>query len=151
MACWLRAAQRRQPRCRSRRDCPRTKLAEGRAVNQGNATGRQYQQDCVQRGIARGGDEGEAHSRLPAEARARDPELIDEARAAFQALVDAVMDLQHERLVRPDDPVRLSRFVWAVVHGIAMLVIEGQLRGEDDPGNALNRYAAERMRAALGP
>jgi len=45
----------------------------------------------------------------------------------------------------------LARFVWSVTHGIAMLVIDGQLRDCDDSGTALNRYAAERVRAGIDP
>lgn len=85
------------------------------------------------------------------ESGARDPELIDEATAAFQALVDALVEMQRHGSVRSDDPLMLARFVWSVTHGIAMLVIDGQLRDSDPSGTALNRYAAERIRAALAP
>ena len=85
------------------------------------------------------------------ESCARDPELIAEATAAFQALVDALVDLQREGAARRDDPVMLARFVWSVTHGIAMLVIDGQLRDVDASGTALNRFAAERIRAAIAP
>ena len=83
------------------------------------------------------------------ESCARDPELVQEAKAAFQALVDALEDLQREGSARDDDPVVLARFVWAFTHGIAMLVIDGQLRDGDESGAALNAYAAERIRAAI--
>jgi AcrR family transcriptional regulator len=83
------------------------------------------------------------------ESSARDPELVEEATAAFQALVDALVELQQEGLARREDPVMQARFVWSVTHGIAMLVIDGQLRDCEDSGLALNRYAAERIRAAL--
>jgi AcrR family transcriptional regulator len=83
------------------------------------------------------------------ESCARDPELIDEAKGAFQALVDALADGQREGWVRKDDPLMLARFVWSITHGIAMLVIDGQLRDDDASGTALNRYAAGRIRAAI--
>ena len=83
------------------------------------------------------------------ESCARDPELIEEATAAFQALVDALVDQQREGGVRKDDPQMLARFVWSLTHGIAMLVIDGQLREDDESGAALNRYAADRIRAAI--
>ncbi len=83
------------------------------------------------------------------ESGARDPELIEEAEAAFQALVDALVELQRDGQARRDDPVMLARFVWAVTHGIAMLVIDGQLRECDESGMTLNQYAAERIRAAI--
>jgi AcrR family transcriptional regulator len=83
------------------------------------------------------------------ESGARDPHLIEEAEAAFQALVTALVEQQGERRVRADDPVLLARFVWAVVHGIAMLTIDGQLGAGEDAGTLLGRYAAPRIRAAI--
>jgi AcrR family transcriptional regulator len=83
------------------------------------------------------------------ESCARDPELIEEANGAFQALVDALVELQRDRLVLDDDALMMARFVWSLTHGIAMLVIDGQLREIDETGVALNRYAIERLRAAI--
>lgn len=74
----------------------------------------------------------------------QEAELAAEAGGAFQALLDAVVALQGEGLVRGDDPVLVARFVWAVVHGVAMLAIDGQL---PEPGGVeeLTRYALERL------
>jgi AcrR family transcriptional regulator len=83
------------------------------------------------------------------ESSARDPKLIEEATAAFQVLVDALVEGQRGGWVRRDDPLMLARFIWSVSHGIAMLVIDGQLRDSDESCLALNRYAAERVRAAI--
>ena len=41
-----------------------------------------------------------------------------------------------------------ARFIWAAVHGTAMLAIDGQLDGDED-GEALNAYAIERLRQAI--
>lgn len=79
----------------------------------------------------------------------RDPELIADANGAFQTLVDALVEGQHEGWVRHDDPRVLAQFVWSLTHGIAMLVIDGQLGDGDRNGVALNRYAAERIREAI--
>ena len=68
-----------------------------------------------------------------------------------RALVDSLVEQQRAGLVRQDDPVILARFVWPVVHGVAMLVIDGQLGGVDERGEALNRYAVERLRDAISP
>ena len=75
---------------------------------------------------------------------AREPELAAEAAGAFRALVDALAALQRDAVVRGDDAVLVARFVWAVVHGVAMLGIDGQLR---EPGGVeqLMRYALERL------
>src|SRR5262249_11864234 len=59
--------------------------------------------------------------------QACDPELAVEAAGAFQALVDALAALQREGVVRADQAELVARYVWAVVHGVAMLAIDGQL------------------------
>jgi len=78
----------------------------------------------------------------------RDPELVAEAQGAFQALVDALVTLQHEAVFQHDDPVLMARYVWALVHGVALLGIDGQLR---EPGGVeeLMRYAFERLRTGI--
>ncbi len=76
---------------------------------------------------------------------AKDEDFIREASAAFQVLVDALVDQQRAGLIRSDDPVLMARFVWAVVHGISMLIIDGQLR-EAGQREALELYAIERLR-----
>jgi AcrR family transcriptional regulator len=78
----------------------------------------------------------------------QEPELAVEAGGAFQALVDALAALQQDGLVRGDDIVLMARFVWSVVHGVAMLVIDGQLC-EPDEVEQLTRYALERLRAGI--
>ena len=79
----------------------------------------------------------------------KDAAFIEEATAAFQVLVDSLLEQQQADLVRNDDPLLLARMIWSLVHGIAMLVIDGQLRGHDERGEALYRYAIERMRDAI--
>lgn len=79
----------------------------------------------------------------------KDAEFVAEATGAFQALVDALVAQQQAGLARGDDPLTQAHFVWAVVHGIAMLVIDGQLQGSDEQGVALNAYATARLRDAL--
>jgi len=81
--------------------------------------------------------------------QAPDPELATEADGAFQALVDALAALQADGVVRGDDTVLTANFVWAVVHGVAMLAIDGQL---PEPGRVeeLMQYALERLATAIG-
>jgi AcrR family transcriptional regulator len=79
----------------------------------------------------------------------RDAVLEQEGAAAFQVLVDALVDQQRARLVRADDPLLLARFIWAVVHGIAMLAIDGQLPPEKVDVNELARYAIDRVRTGI--
>lgn len=83
------------------------------------------------------------------EACSKDPDLVREAQATFQTLVDALTGLQQAGLARRDDPVQQASFVWAVVHGVAMLAIDGQLAHRDPGGTALTDYAVARVRDAL--
>jgi AcrR family transcriptional regulator len=82
------------------------------------------------------------------ESATKDAGFIGEAKAAFQVLVDALVEQQNAGLIRRDDPVLMARFAWAVVHGISMLVIDGQLReaGQREP---LEQYAIERLRGTF--
>src|SRR5687768_7100720 len=61
------------------------------------------------------------------ESCAKDDEFVEEAKAAFQVLVDSLVEQQQSGLVRNDDPLLLARMIWSMVHGIAMLGIDGQL------------------------
>jgi AcrR family transcriptional regulator len=80
--------------------------------------------------------------------QARDAELAAEAGGAFQALVDAIAALQRDAVVRGDDTMLLARHVWALVHGIATLGVDGQLH---EPGavDQLTQYALERLRTGI--
>jgi AcrR family transcriptional regulator len=77
-----------------------------------------------------------------------EPELAAEAAGAFQALVDALAGLQRDAIIRAEDTVTMARFVWAVVHGVAMLGIDGQLP-EAGGVEELMRYALERLRTGI--
>ena len=83
------------------------------------------------------------------ESCAKDPEVVEEAAGAFQVLVDALESLQREGLARKEDPQMLARFVWASVHGLAMLTIDGQLRGESRSRAALDRYVVAQLTNAI--
>lgn len=83
------------------------------------------------------------------ESSAKDAGFVAEATAAFEVLVGSVVEQQRAGFVRLDDPQLLARFIWSIVHGIAMLAIDGQLGCVDEQGEALNRYAIERIRTAI--
>ena len=79
----------------------------------------------------------------------RTPELLTEASGAFQLLVDAVVSLQRERLVKADDPMQLAQFVWATVHGVAMLAIDGQFQHQGANVDDVAAYAIMRLRTGI--
>jgi AcrR family transcriptional regulator len=78
-----------------------------------------------------------------------DPALMADASAAFQALFAMIQDLQRAKMARQGDPLQLSRFVWAAVHGIAMLAINGQLGPDRAAGMALFEQSAPMIRAGI--
>jgi AcrR family transcriptional regulator len=69
---------------------------------------------------------------------------------AFQVLVDAIAALQAQGLVRDDDPRQLALYIWAVVHGIAMLAIDGMLPPQGAPEDLI-RFANQRLRTGVEP
>jgi AcrR family transcriptional regulator len=79
----------------------------------------------------------------------KDAEFVEEAKGAFQVLVDSLVEQQRAGLVLVEDPLLQARMIWSLVHGIAMLVIDGQLRGHDERGDALKDYAIRRISDAV--
>jgi AcrR family transcriptional regulator len=79
----------------------------------------------------------------------RDLELLTQANGAFQSLVDALVSLQEQQRVRADDPLRLAQFVWATVHGVAMLAVDGQLQNQGAKVDEVVAYAVDRIRTGI--
>lgn len=77
-----------------------------------------------------------------------DPELDREGSSAFRALVDAIVLLQKERLMRTDDPLLLALSIWALVHGVAMLLIDGLIGPEVDR-EAFARFAVQNVQTGF--
>ena len=46
-----------------------------------------------------------------------------------------------------DDPLQLARFIWAAVHGVSMLIIDGQLRSSAVQIDDLIQFAVQRITA----
>jgi AcrR family transcriptional regulator len=81
----------------------------------------------------------------------RDPALVAEGTGAFQALVDAIVALQHSGEMRQDDPMQMARFIWALVHGIAMLAIDGQIEHQGAQVEDVARFALATIRTGIEP
>ena len=82
---------------------------------------------------------------------AEEEEEAEEGARAFQALVDALVALQPRRLVRDDDPLSLARFIWSGVHGLSMLIIDGQLQHQGVDEATMVRFALDRLRTGIAP
>jgi AcrR family transcriptional regulator len=81
---------------------------------------------------------------------ATDAELGEEGAGAFRALVDALVEQQTQGIVRRDDAQTQANLVWALVHGIAMLAIDGNFQHQGADVSALTRYAVDRLRTGIG-
>jgi AcrR family transcriptional regulator len=78
-----------------------------------------------------------------------DPELAHEGRAAFEVLLNALIEEQSGGRVHPDDPQTQANFVWSVVHGVAMLAIDGSFARQGADVGALTRYAVGRLHTGI--
>lgn len=78
-----------------------------------------------------------------------DPEFEAEATGAFQALVAAIVALQQSGRIRADDPLRMANFIWALVHGIAMLAIDRQIEHQGLAVEEVARFALARVRTGI--
>jgi len=79
----------------------------------------------------------------------KDVDLAREGAGAFQVLVDALVALQGTGNIRKDDPLRLAQFIWATVHGIAMLAIDGLLEHQHTDADSVARFAIDRIRDGI--
>ena len=69
---------------------------------------------------------------------------------AFRVLLDAIVELQAQRLVGGDDPGHLALYIWAVVHGVSMLALDGMLPAEM-PATDLMAFANQRLNGGVTP
>jgi hypothetical protein len=72
----------------------------------------------------------------------------EESAAAFQALVEGIVAEQAAGRLRHDDPQPLALYIWAVVHGVAMLALDGLLP-PSMTAEALARLAIERLHSGI--
>jgi AcrR family transcriptional regulator len=72
----------------------------------------------------------------------------DRATQAFQVLVDAIAAQQKAGHMRRDDPHQLALYIWSVVHGVAMLALDGRLPPTVDAMD-LAALANERLRTGI--
>jgi len=77
-------------------------------------------------------------------------ELAEAGTAAFRVLVDSLIEQQQAGLVRADDPMQMALFVWANVHGIAMLAIDRRFERQHADVDAVTHYAIDRIRTGIG-
>src|SRR5918994_1954299 len=65
------------------------------------------------------------------------------------ALVDAIVEQQGAGLIVQDHPLQLALYIWSVVHGVAMLAIDGRFANTNMKIEELTRYILHRSRAGV--
>jgi AcrR family transcriptional regulator len=75
----------------------------------------------------------------------RTPALGQAAEGAFSFLVSTVELSQKQGLARPDSSMALANLLWAMMHGLACLVIDGQLQTEDSEEGLPTLLTAKRI------
>jgi AcrR family transcriptional regulator len=84
-----------------------------------------------------------------------DPALAADASGSFQVLLDALASLERAGvgagILRDDDVSRqdFARYIWAIVHGVAMLAIDGQLGPDPAAADLLTRFTIARLSDAV--
>ena len=82
------------------------------------------------------------------EATPADAEGAGESADAFQVLVDAIVAEQAAGRVRREDPQALALYIWAMVHGVAMLALDGLLPPPTTP-DVLARLGIARLHGGI--
>ena len=70
------------------------------------------------------------------------PELDRRSREAFMILYTCIADCQVQNLIKHQDPFELAMAAWSIVHGYAMLVIDGFIK---DPSERLKYVITESL------
>jgi AcrR family transcriptional regulator len=79
-----------------------------------------------------------------------DAALADDASASFQVLLDALAALERDGAIPANgDRHALGHFIWASMHGVAMLSIDGQLGADPAAADALSVLMVDRVSAAI--
>jgi AcrR family transcriptional regulator len=81
------------------------------------------------------------------------PDLSTASKAVFMSYMEVVRRGQEEGKIIDGDPGALSGVLWSLLHGVAMLTIENQIRPyTDGPGGAerVMRYSVQMLYEGLG-
>ena len=78
-----------------------------------------------------------------------DAALASDASTSFGVLLDALASLERDGAIPAGDRNALGHFVWASMHGVAMLSIDGQLGADPSAADALTALTLERVTVAI--
>src|SRR6267143_2828445 len=81
--------------------------------------------------------------------KSRYPELAAAAQEVHETLVSQIVEGQREGAVAPGDPDELSFAAWSMVHGCAILLIDGQASGRS-PAASIDAVV-DRLHLGLAP
>jgi AcrR family transcriptional regulator len=75
------------------------------------------------------------------------PELMSDGENAFRVLLDAVIAGQQAGRLVPDDPMGIARVLWAALHGVAMLTLDGHV----SPSDGVAKRTVDALRDGIRP
>jgi hypothetical protein len=67
-----------------------------------------------------------------AESPGQDPSMGSEGGRVFNLLVDTIKEGQAQALFKSGEPLDLAYVAWSAVHGLATLMVDGQIHGDID-------------------
>jgi len=71
----------------------------------------------------------------------REGKVEEVANAAYQVLVDAIVECQQVGLIAPGDPAPFALTAWCTVHGLAALLLNNPQSSEEEAGAQAERLA----------
>jgi AcrR family transcriptional regulator len=78
-----------------------------------------------------------------------DPALAADASGSFQVLLDALASLERAGVIRSGNRPDFAHYIWATVHGVAMLAIDGQLGPDPAAADSLTAFTIARLSDAV--
>jgi AcrR family transcriptional regulator len=78
-----------------------------------------------------------------------DAALAADASGSFQVLLDALASLEHAGTLSAGDREARALYIWATVHGVSMLAIDGQLGSNPSAAASLTSFTIDRLSLGL--
>jgi AcrR family transcriptional regulator len=78
----------------------------------------------------------------------RYPSLIEADQSVFDVLTGAIRAAQERGELVPGNPARMGMVTWSMLHGVAALVVDGQMERAGVPESAIEEFARRVARTA---
>lgn len=79
----------------------------------------------------------------------RHPTLLQADQAVFDVLRAAIAEAQQQEELPPGDPASVGLVAWSMLHGVAALVVDGQMARAGVRGEKLDEFASRVLKTAM--